>query len=263
MKPSRALLLSILITAAVQGTSVHFGPTDKPSVPKEPPSTTLVVQGDNTLSEATTTTIAIAPPATTAPEVISIAVSPPVNIIELAYKFNEQSARVKRLQKVIGAAVIDGQYGPMTRKAHIKKLKALGLSTSIVPDVIKPEPRYNISYATSKSCPHLEPTLKQYGLKPVRVFSYIAWRESRCNPKAVNAIWKNGKIVWTLNRDGSYDSGVLQINSSWKTVTSQICKSKLGDLKPLLTVDCNMKVAKFILDNSSSGLGNWRVYKTN
>jgi hypothetical protein len=63
-------------------------------------------------------------------------------------------------------------------------------------------------------CPQYEPTFKKYAL-PHKVFSYIAWRESRCNPGAVNAKWENGQLVWTLNSNGSYDSGLLQINSSW------------------------------------------------
>jgi hypothetical protein len=53
----------------------------------------------------------------------------------------------------------------------------------------------------------------------------------------------------------SYDSGLLQINSSWVTVTSQVCGTKWGDLRPLRTSSCNLKVAKYLFENG--GLGNW------
>lgn len=114
---------------------------------------------------------------------------------------------------------------------------------SVVPDDI------------NKRCPDLEPTLREYGLRPVAVFSYIAWRESRCDVTAINAKWNSaGEIVWTLNRDGSYDSGLLQINSTWKSVTRRICG---GDISMLMSLDCNLRVAKYLLDNG--GLSHWSM----
>ena len=97
--------------------------------------------------------------------------------------------------------------------------------------------------------------MKEHGL-PVKHFSYIAWRESRCRIKAINAIWKNGKIIWTLNKNGTYDSGLLQINSSHKSLTRRVCK---GGLEKLLELDCNLKVAKHLYD--AHGLDPWKVYK--
>lgn len=94
-------------------------------------------------------------------------------------------------------------------------------------------------------CLDFEQVLADYGLQPVRVFSYIAWRESRCIPDAMNT---------TLNRDGSFDSGLLQINSSWKTVTLNICG---GGLELLVVLDCNLRVAKYLLDNG--GLAHWAI----
>lgn len=114
---------------------------------------------------------------------------------------------------------------------------------SVVPDDI------------TQRCPDLEPTLREYGLRPVAVFSHIAWRESRCQVTAINARWNSaGDIIWTLNRDGSYDSGLLQINSSWKSVTRRICG---GDISMLMTLDCNLRVAKYLLDNG--GLSHWSL----
>ncbi|NBO53556.1 MAG: hypothetical protein EBU84_02955 [Actinobacteria bacterium] len=106
-------------------------------------------------------------------------------------------------------------------------------------------------------CPKFEPLFQQYGLEPVETFSYIAYRESRCRIKAVNARWdKDGNIVWTLNKDGSYDIGLLQINSTWKTVTRNICG---GSIEMLYELDCNLRVAKYLLDNG--GLGHWESMK--
>lgn len=108
---------------------------------------------------------------------------------------------------------------------------------------------------TSKRCPQFENAFRKYGLQPVEVFSYIAWRESGCRIKAINAKWDdNGNITWTLNRDGSYDSGLLQVNSSWKSVTKQVCG---GSIEMLLILDCNLKVSKYLLDNG--GLGHWSL----
>jgi len=107
-----------------------------------------------------------------------------------------------------------------------------------------------------KSCPQFEELFKQYGLKPTKTFSYIAYRESRCNPKAVNAKWDNkGNVTWTLNKNGSIDRGLLQVNSSWKTVVSKVCNNSFNNMDVLYDLDCNLRVAKYLLDNG--GLGHW------
>lgn len=116
-----------------------------------------------------------------------------------------------------------------------------------------PDDKY-VGNESDRRCPRWEPYFKQYGLPPKK-FSYIAWRESRCRIKAVNAKWDDqGNITWTLNKNGSYDSGLLQINSSWRTVTKNICG---GGLELLLTLDCNLRVAKYLYDNG--GLGHWKA----
>ena len=108
----------------------------------------------------------------------------------------------------------------------------------------------------TKRCPQWESKFKEYGL-PVDVFSYIAWRESGCNPGAINAKFDaNGKVVWTLNKNGSIDRGLVQINSCWKSVTKKVCGTNLNGL---LGIDCNLKVAKYIMDNSEGKLLNWRI----
>lgn len=105
--------------------------------------------------------------------------------------------------------------------------------------------------AATGSCPQWEPAIKAAGL-PVKEFSYIAWRESRCRIKAINAIWKNGKIVWTLNKNGSYDSGLMQINSGHRELVKRVCG---GNLSLLLTLDCNLAVTKQLYD--VHGLSPW------
>lgn len=102
-------------------------------------------------------------------------------------------------------------------------------------------------------CPQYEETFRKYAL-PVKVFSYIAWRESRCNPGAVNALWENGQIVWTLNSNGSYDSGLLQINSTWfKTLRENLGYTPEDLFKP----GPNAMFASWILHYSSGRLRNW------
>lgn len=108
-----------------------------------------------------------------------------------------------------------------------------------------------------KRCPQWHHKFREYGL-PVNIFSYIAWRESRCRPNAINARFnKQGQVVWTLNRNGSIDRGLIQVNDSWKTVTSQVCKAPYGKMDVLFDVDCNLAVARYLLQNG--GLGHWSM----
>lgn len=115
-------------------------------------------------------------------------------------------------------------------------------------------------------CPKLEPVIRQAGLKPTAVWSYIAYRESRCTPKAIGWNYKKGKSVKDCklahastykkcSAISSYDSGAWQINSSWKTLTAQTCNTPFGELEVLLTVECNIKMVKTLYDNG--GLHHW------
>jgi hypothetical protein len=121
----------------------------------------------------------------------------------------------------------------------------------------------------AKYCPKWEPLFEEQGLPP-KLFSYIAWRESRCQPKAIGWNYYKGKshkdckisAYHTYKKCGavrSYDSGLLQINSSWKTLTSQVCLTKLGDLTVLQDPLCNVKVARDLYENSSGRLSNWSI----
>ena len=110
--------------------------------------------------------------------------------------------------------------------------------------------------AATNSCPKWEPAIKAAGL-PVKEFSYIAWRESRCRIKAINAIWnEKGEMIYHLNKNKSYDSGLLQINSGHREMVKRVCG---GNLKLLLTLDCNLAAAKHLYD--AHGLSPWTFVK--
>ncbi|MFN7318913.1 MAG: transglycosylase family protein [bacterium] len=95
----------------------------------------------------------------------------------------------------------------------------------------------------TKRCPQWEAELKARGLVPVKKFSYIMWRESRCQEK----------VISKKNSNGTRDYGLLQINSSWRTVTRNVCGGKNMDV--LLDSRCNLKVARYLFDNG--GIGHW------
>lgn len=146
-----------------------------------------------------------------------------------------------------------------TLKKKIRKaVVASALLAGFYPGVVEAKdgypkaPQWIVDHVKSGNrCEKFERKMAEYGL-PVMWFTYIAYRESRCRVGAVNARWKNGKIVWTLNKNGTFDSGLFQINSGWRTLTRQTCG---GGLEDLMTVDCNMKMAKVLLDNG--GLRHW------
>ena len=102
--------------------------------------------------------------------------------------------------------------------------------------------------AATGSCPQWEPLFRKHGL-PAKVFSKIAYRESRCNPKSISAIRKS---------TGRPDVGLLQIQGSWVTVTQQVCNVPRKQVVAALTdSSCNVRVARYLYDNG--GLGHWRV----
>ena len=130
------------------------------------------------------------------------------------------------------------QLTPLVQSVSLEVVNAKELAPEevVVPKGIPKDP--------TKRCPQWEDKFREYGL-PVVAFSYISYRESRCNVNAWNR---------TLNRNGSQDLGLVQVNSSWKTVTKNICGT---DIKGLFNVDCNLSVAKYLYDNG--GLGHWSL----
>ena len=117
--------------------------------------------------------------------------------------------------------------------------KVLILPVEVVPEGVPAD--------KTTRCPQWEDEFAAFGL-PVEAFSYIAYRESRCNPLAHNK---------TLNRNGTQDRGILQINSSWVSVTAKECASQKGDLSVLFDVRCNLAVARYLYRNG--GLRHWNL----
>ena len=117
--------------------------------------------------------------------------------------------------------------------------KVLILPVEVVPEGVPAD--------QSKRCPQWEDEFAAFGL-PVDTFSYVAWRESRCNILAHNR---------TLNKNKTQDRGLLQINSSWVTVTAKECASQKGDLSVLFDVRCNLAVARYLYRNG--GLRHWNL----
>lgn len=130
-------------------------------------------------------------------------------------------------------------------------------------------PRWVIEmYESGHRCPKIENDLRALNL-PVKAFSYLAWRESRCRAQVIGWNYHRGfsraNCQRTNNVDAykrcsavdSYDSGLLQVNSSWVTVTANVCKSKWGDMSVLRRKKCNLRVAKHLFNNG--GFIHWRI----
>ena len=97
---------------------------------------------------------------------------------------------------------------------------------------------------TTQSCPKWEPLIAEYGL-PVKWASQTMWRESRCKER----------VVSKPNGDGTTDIGLMQINSSWRTVTQAVCATT-NHRVALRKARCNLAVAKYLYANG--GKHHWR-----
>jgi hypothetical protein len=147
---------------------------------------------------------------------------------------------------------------------------ALGLFVSLLLAAVltvAPAPTPAHAATPIARCPKWEPLLRKHGL-PVREFSKIMWRESRCEPRAIGWNYHKGKTHHDCRLSPaqtyrkcrsvrSYDLGLLQVNSSWRTLTAQICKSKPGDLFVLLTPTCNIKVSAYLY--KTGGSDHWKA----
>jgi hypothetical protein len=197
----------------------------------------------------------------------------PSMLVHARFRMNQKGTAVAELQMVLRIRVT-GVYDRNTRSKHLSHLKRKGYETAGVPPLRK----HAVSAASVrtasvpstvvKSCPRYEKLLKQHGL-PVRTFTYIMWRESRCQPKAIgwnykagttyrnckNAPAKTYRKCWAVR---SYDSGLLQINSSWTSVVARTCGTAWGDMSALLDPVCNVKVAAVLYDGGK-GLSNWKA----
>jgi len=197
------------------------------------------------------------------------------DVVLFSFKFNERSKAVHDLQMFLGIKV-DNHYGKKTKTAHIKYLKKKKLPLDGIPGMApKIESTGTVSAqsvgsgdSTEKSCPKWEKLLKKYKL-PVKEFSYIMWRESRCQTMAIGWNYKKGygpsncrldvaKVYKNCHAVRSYDIGLLQVNSSWKTVTAKVCNRPIRQIiKSLTNPECNVKVARYLYDNG--GMHHWKA----
>lgn len=126
-----------------------------------------------------------------------------------------------------------------------------------------------ISSNPAHRCPQFEPMFRAYGL-PVQAFSFLAWRESKCVLKAVGWNYHTGKNHedcpsgrYEKHRKceavKSHDLGILQINSSWVSVTRRLCggNKERFDIAVLFDLGCNLRVSKYLYDNG--GLAHWAI----
>jgi hypothetical protein len=101
------------------------------------------------------------------------------------------------------------------------------------------------------------------------VFAPIMWRESKCQPKAIGWNYHKGKshrdcklapahIYKNCKAVRSYDIGLLQVTSSWKSLTAQVCNKPFGKMFILQKPECNLRVAS-VLYNKGKGLDNWKA----
>ena len=176
-----------------------------------------------------------------------------LEILKSEYTFFRFDEDVKILQHYLEVDV-DGIYGPITRGEHIRALVRLGqwqpVDMTFSLDEIVGDGGYDYPMDPEKRCPEWEDTFVAYGLVPVDVWSYVSWKESRCRPTVVND---------TLNSDGSIDYGLVQINSIHRRAVFKVCEG--WDLEVmLLDVDCNLRMARYLMDNTRNRLGNWRIY---
>jgi len=133
--------------------------------------------------------------------------------------------------------------------------------------VAKTEVVNGVGSTSSLPCKKWHSALRKHGL-PVKVFAPIMWRESRCQAKAVGWNYYKGmshrdcklshaSTYLKCKAVRSYDVGLLQINSSWKTVTAKVCKYEYGKMLVLQDPECNLKVASYLYKNG--GMSHWKA----
>lgn len=117
-------------------------------------------------------------------------------------------------------------------------------------------------------CPKYTAQIKQtFPRKHWRTMDAIMWRESKCQQRATGWNYRNGMSHNDCQDNGRYhnrkkckavkswDMGLFQINSSWSTLTTQVC-GKNTRSTVLWKVECNFAVASVLYKNG--GLAHWR-----
>ena len=117
-------------------------------------------------------------------------------------------------------------------------------------------------------CPQYTAQIKQtFPRKHWRTMDAIMHRESRCSQRATGWNHHKGMSHRDCTDNGtfkqrqrckavkSWDMGLFQINSSWSTLTTQVC-GKNTRSTVLWKVECNFAVAGVLYKNG--GLAHWR-----
>lgn len=151
---------------------------------------------------------------------------------------------------------------PVTRSILLIVVLTIGSLSIATPTQAHPHPPKPLP------CPQWHDALRRHDL-PVKVFAPIMMRESKCLRDAIGWNYHKGKShldcklshARTYRRCKavkSYDIGLLQINSSHKTLTARVCRYDYGKMLILQKSECNLKVAA-VLYNNGKGLSNWQV----
>jgi hypothetical protein len=196
MKHRFALPVALILTiGAAQNIN---GPSTPPTHAEAPPTTA---------NPSTTTTLPpqpTAPPTHTKPPKTKTTTTTPPNphlqTLTATYAWGSKNKdQTKSLQALLNIPT-DGVYERQTRAAHHQALQFLGLDTSRLPHPPSGQTR---RFPDSSRCPQIEAIALSVGWpeQEIRTLSYVAYRESRCDPNAYNG----------RNRDRSY--GLVQINT--------------------------------------------------
>lgn len=146
-------------------------------------------------------------------------------------------------------------------------LRSLALTAALAASSLGVSAPAEAHHSKPLPCPQWHDALRRHGL-PVKVFAPIMWRESKCKPRAIGWNYHKGmshrdclkahaRSYRRCKAVKSYDIGLLQINSSWKSLTARVCKYKYGKMLILQRPSCNLKVAAVLYDNGK-GLSNWQ-----
>lgn len=134
-------------------------------------------------------------------------------------------------------------------------MKLLALVTAVLFSVL---PAHKAEASKDKGlCPQWRKQAIEAGWKKrhLKTLDYIMHRESRCRPVALNT---------TLNRDGSWDYGLLQINNkTWCLPSKYSAKGYLQNLKivkscnDLLNPTVNLVAALAVYEAAGNSFSPW------
>lgn len=165
------------------------------------------------------------------------------------------------LARILGAASVALLALGVTEAPQATAPATTSTTVAVTSTTVKPTPTTTANDAVippTARCGGWWGSAVEAGWEPedLETLDYIMWRESRCDPTQHNT---------TLNKDGSTDIGLTQINDrSWCLPTRWYPKGYLQSIGVLTKVGCdelfdpaiNLKAAKAIHDYSQEHNGN-------